>query len=166
MTHRIEMIDLIRGFSILLVILRHCAIHLPLDPSLLSLQWVKWLLCSGYYGVMVFFVVSGFLITTNCLRRWSKLQSINISQFYLMRFSRIIPCLAALLVVLSILHLIRLTGFTIKNTSLQQALFSALTFQINWLEAKIGYLPENWDVLWSLSVEEIFYIFLSINRKV
>lgn len=162
MTHRIEIIDFIRGFSILLVILRHCAIHLPIDPSLLSLQWVKWLLCSGYYGVMMFFVVSGFLITTNCLRRWNNLQSININQFYLMRFSRIIPCLAALLVVLSILHLIGLTGFTIKNTSLQQALFSALTFQINWLEAKIGYLPANWDVLWSLSVEEVFYIFFPI----
>jgi peptidoglycan/LPS O-acetylase OafA/YrhL len=34
-----------------------------------------------------------------------------------------------------------------------------LTFHINVLEASRGYLPGNWDVLWSLSVEELFYVF-------
>ena len=33
-----------------------------------------------------------------------------------------------------------------------------LTFRLNWLEAKIGYLPGAWDVLWSLCVEELFYL--------
>ncbi len=162
MTTRNEVIDFIRGLSILSVILLHCKIHLPVDPSLLSITWVKWLLGSGYYGVMIFFVVSGFLITSTCLQRWGKLQSINISQFYLMRFARIIPCFLALLAVLSLLDLIGLKGFTINNTSLLQALFSALTFQINWLEAKVGYLPASWNILWSLSVEEIFYLFLPL----
>ncbi|MDR3492136.1 MAG: acyltransferase [Gammaproteobacteria bacterium] len=162
MTNRNEVIDFIRGFSILSVILLHCKIHLKIDESLLSITWVKWLLSSGYYGVMSFFVVSGFLITSTCIRKWNKLQSINIGQFYLMRFSRIIPCLVALLTVLSFLHLIGIKKFIIQNTSLQQSLFSALTFQINWLEAKVGYLPANWDILWSLSVEEIFYLFFPL----
>ncbi len=162
MTNRNDVIDFIRGFSILSVILLHCKIHLGIDQSLLSATWVKWLLSSGYYGVMVFFVVSGFLITSTCIRKWNKLQLINLGQFYLMRFSRIIPCLVALLTVLSLLHLINVKGFIIQNASLQQALFSALTFQINWLEAKVGYLPANWDLLWSLSVEEVFYLFFPL----
>src|SRR5262249_14766966 len=31
-------------------------------------------------------------------------------------------------------------------------------FHINWLEARTGYLPASWDVLWSLSIEEVFYL--------
>jgi peptidoglycan/LPS O-acetylase OafA/YrhL len=45
---------------------------------------------------------------------------------------------------------------------LPRALFAALTFHINWLEARTGYLPANWDVLWSLSVEEVFYVFFPL----
>ena len=37
-------------------------------------------------------------------------------------------------------------------------LLAALTFHINVLEAHRGYLPANWDILWSLSVEEMFYL--------
>ena len=42
------------------------------------------------------------------------------------------------------------------------ALFAALTFHINVLEATHGYLPANWDILWSLSVEEVFYLFFPL----
>jgi peptidoglycan/LPS O-acetylase OafA/YrhL len=40
-----------------------------------------------------------------------------------------------------------------------RALAAALTFHVNVLEAHRGYLPGNWDILWSLSVEEMFYLF-------
>jgi peptidoglycan/LPS O-acetylase OafA/YrhL len=65
-------------------------------------------------------------------------------------------------VILSILHIARVKGFIITTTSLEQAIFSALTFHVNWLEAKTGYLPGAWDVLWSLSIEEIFYLFFPL----
>jgi peptidoglycan/LPS O-acetylase OafA/YrhL len=42
---------------------------------------------------------------------------------------------------------------------LGRALIAALTFHVNLLEARRGYLPANWDILWSLSVEEMFYLF-------
>jgi peptidoglycan/LPS O-acetylase OafA/YrhL len=45
---------------------------------------------------------------------------------------------------------------------LGRALLAAVTFHINVLEAHRGYLPANWDVLWSLSVEEMFYLFFPI----
>ena len=163
MTQRNQVIDLIRGFSILSVILIHCAIHLPIEQSLLSIVWVKILLRSGYYGVMVFFVVSGFLITSISIKRWDNLASINLYQFYKMRFARIMPCLFALFLISIPLHLMNVNGFVIQNTSLGQTLFAALTFQINRLVANVGYpFPANWDVLWSLSVEEVFYLIFPV----
>jgi peptidoglycan/LPS O-acetylase OafA/YrhL len=70
-----------------------------------------------------------------------------------------VPCLAALLVLLATLHLFHVPQFTInpQKTTLWRALLAAAGFHVNWLEAKVGYLPAAWDVLWSLSVEEVFY---------
>src|SRR5258708_6877368 len=45
-----------------------------------------------------------------------------------------------------------------KTGGLGRALVAALTFHVNVLEAHRGYLPGNWDILWSLSVEEVFYL--------
>ena len=49
-------------------------------------------------------------------------------------------------------------GFVVARTSLGRALFAALTFHLNQLEIAVGYLPAAWDVLWSLSLEEVFYL--------
>ena len=49
---------------------------------------------------------------------------------------------------------------------LGSALFAALTFQVNVLEASRGYLPANWDILWSLSVEEMFYLFFPLACRI
>ncbi|CZI43403.1 TPA: acyltransferase [Legionella pneumophila] len=164
--HRNDGIDALRGLSIISVILLHLYIRVPLDltsiDQIISLSITNILFRSGYYGVIVFFVISGFLITTTSLKRWEKLQSISYSQFYRMRFARIMPCLICLLMVLTLLDRLNITGFVIHTTSLSVAIFSALTFQINWLEAKTGYLPSNWDILWSLSVEEAFYVFFPL----
>jgi peptidoglycan/LPS O-acetylase OafA/YrhL len=115
---------------------------------------------SGYYAVITFFVISGFLITALSIRRWGQLGHIHIGRFYRMRAARILPCLLLLLPVLSVLHLSGAPEFTIRpdRASLGQALWSALAFHINWLEGHHGYLPGDWDILWSLSVEETFYL--------
>ncbi len=159
-------IDFLRGLSILLVILFHVYIRVPIDHTslgeLLPPQVINTLFKSGYYGVIIFFVISGFLITTSSIKKWGNLQNIRYDQFYLIRFARIVPCLIALLVILSFLHLVGMKDFVIQTTSLKHAVFSALTFHINWLEAKTGYLPGAWDVLWSLSVEEVFYLFFPL----
>ena len=144
-------IDFIRGLSIISVILLHVNILIPFERSsvgqLLSQQIYNIAFRSGYYGVIVFFVVSGFLITTSSIARWGNLSNIKPAQFYQIRFARIIPCLIGLLVILSVLHIANIEGFVITTTSLKQAIFSGLTFHINWLEAKTGYLPGSWDVL-------------------
>jgi peptidoglycan/LPS O-acetylase OafA/YrhL len=167
---RNEGIDMLRGFSILTVILLHCFIHMPFKQNLLPERLFNIIFRSGYYGVIIFFVISGFLITMTSLKKWGSLQNIRYEQFYQMRFARIIPCLFTFLLVLSLLDILGIPGFVIHTTSLSQAVFSALTFHINLLEANTGYLPGSWDVLWSLSVEEMFYLFfplvcLTIRKK-
>src|SRR5689334_22118730 len=109
---RINSIDFLRGLSILAVILLHIKINMPFDKSdmgqLLPSFISKILFGSGYYGVMVFFVISGFLITTSSIKRWGSIKNIRYDQFYLIRFARIMPCLMGLLLVLSILDIVGL----------------------------------------------------------
>jgi peptidoglycan/LPS O-acetylase OafA/YrhL len=161
--NRIDGIDVLRGLCILAVIFLHIDIRIPFTQSAVGahiprLAWSV-LFRSGHYGVVVFFVISGFLITNLSLKRWGALDQIQPIQFYGMRFARIVPCLIALLSLLSLLDILGLKGFVIdpSRTTLGRALWSAATFHLNWLEAKVGDLPGSWDVLWSLSVEEAFY---------
>lgn len=137
--------------------------HVPYTQGL-PRQLMSSLVWNGQFGVQIFFAISGFLITSTSLRRWSSLHEINIRAFYRMRFARIAPLLILLLVILCILHQFGVPGFVIsqKTGGLGRALLAALTFHINYLEASRGYLPGAWDILWSLSVEEIFYLFFPL----
>jgi len=165
---RVPGIDLLRGLCIVAVVLHHINLRIRFNESslgkLIGPAANRVLFWSGYYGVRVFFVISGFLIATWSLKRWGVLRNIGLRQFYLMRFARIMPCLLGLLALFAVLDLAGVPRFTInpEHTSLARALFAALTFHINWLEARTGYLPGGWDVLWSLSVEEVFYIFFPL----
>lgn len=167
-TQRFDGVDVLRGISIAAVVLHHCFIRFLLSGHSLRgvLPRFLWqvLFLNGGNGVTVFFAVSGFLITFTSLRRFGSLAALKSHIFYRIRFARIAPLLLVLLVVLSILHLLHVDAFYIspKRASLSQAVFAALTFHLNWLEAKRGYLPASWDVLWSLSIEEMFYLFFPI----
>jgi peptidoglycan/LPS O-acetylase OafA/YrhL len=161
---RLPGVDVLRGLAVLLVLLHH--IHLRFEfndydtdgwlPH--SLNEVFW--WSGYQAVIAFFVISGFLITRLSISRWGPLGHIHIGAFYALRVARILPCLLLLLLVLSALHLTGASNFAIppEVASLGRALLAALTFHINYLEGHHGYLPGGWDILWSLSIEETFYL--------
>lgn len=163
-TRRLESVDCLRGVCAFLVVIHHINLRIKFNKSffgaLLPDDLNRALFWTGSYSVKVFFVVSGFLITSTILARWGSLGKIDCRAFYRLRFARIAPCLLGLLAILSVLHLAGATGFAInpKRTTLPRALFAALTFHVNWLETKVGYLPANWDVLWSLSIEEAFYL--------
>jgi len=165
---RIDGIDILRGFAIFFVVMLHVHVHLVIDKVHyghgISKDLLRALVWNGQTGVQMFFAVSGFLITTTSLRRWGKLSRISLRGFYLMRFARIAPLLLALLAVLSALQWAGISGFVIppEQVGLGRALFAALTFHINVLSAHRGYLPGAWDILWSLSVEEMFYLFFPL----
>ncbi|MEQ1572487.1 MAG: acyltransferase, partial [Myxococcota bacterium] len=157
-------IDAWRGLSVALVVLHHVAIRLPLADSALAavvparaLSAANW---NGYEAVCVFFVISGFLITTHTLDRDGDARSVRPAPFWVRRFARIAPPLAVVVAVLSALHLAGVEHYVIQDPdqSLLGAIVSASTLWLNWYEGHTGYLPGGWDVLWSLSVEEVFYL--------
>ncbi len=163
-TPRFDGIDVLRGLSIFLVILLHISIRMngaghPFRNAMPPLLF-HFLFRNGNNGVTVFFAISGFLITLTSIRRFGGLRAMRPAVFYRIRFARIAPLLLLVLALLSALHLLHAEGFTIlpQRASLPRALFAALTFHLNYLEAVRGWLPANWDVLWSLSVEEMFYL--------
>jgi peptidoglycan/LPS O-acetylase OafA/YrhL len=94
---RLDGVDLLRGLAIFFVLMNHVNMRLLIAkipytakiPALLvpSLVW------NGQFGVQIFFAVSGFLITSTALRRWGSLSSVNVRDFYRLRFARIAPCL-------------------------------------------------------------------------
>ncbi len=162
---RLDGVDILRGLAIFFVLMNHVNMRLflakiPYTHGLPS-QLVSSLVWNGQHGVQIFFAVSGFLITSTSIRRWESLSRIGMRDFYALRFARIAPLLLLLLAVLCTLHAAGLKDFVVsdKTGGLGRALAAALTFHVNVLEAQRGYLPANWDVLWSLSVEEMFYLF-------
>jgi peptidoglycan/LPS O-acetylase OafA/YrhL len=114
---------------------------------------------NGYYGVTVLFVVSGFLITSHILRRYGEPSRVAVNEFYIMRFARIFPMLALTLVLLSVLAFCRVKYFSVGNvTDYLQIIGYVLTFRYNLYI--VG--PPPWTVLWSLSIEEAFYLIFQL----
>jgi peptidoglycan/LPS O-acetylase OafA/YrhL len=166
---RFDTIDLLRGVSIAAVVVLHIAIRfgfagVQLEP-VLGRPLYRVLALNGGNGVTVFFVISGFLITFTSIQRFGGLQNLRPGEFYRIRFARIAPLLLLLLAVLSALHLAGVPGFVIDSSrqGLGGALLSALTFTLNRYEAVHGYLPACWTVLWTLSIEEMFYLFFPLT---
>jgi len=160
------LIDLLRGWAVIAVVLLHIQIRVPFQGSdlagWLSKRAYNFLFWSGQQGVIVFFVISGFLITTVSLQRWGSLDRIVPGDFYRFRVARLAPCLLLFVALHAALQWAGVAGFAPEPGSeghLMLAVISALTFWLNWAEAMLGsYLPGGWDVLWSLSVEEAFYL--------
>jgi peptidoglycan/LPS O-acetylase OafA/YrhL len=157
-------IDLLRGISILLVVVHHLGLRLPLHKTDAA-QWLpvfllKGFIYNGYEAVFLFFVISGFLITRHVVERDASLAAIDWRAFYLRRVARIMPCLLALLAVLLACHVAGVPNYVFDKPgqSPAGATLSALTFTLNVYEGRNGWLPGGWDVLWSLSVEEVFYL--------
>ena len=155
--NRIDGVDCLRALAIFYVLLNHIGLqlifaHVPFRRHLPAML-VSALIWQGQRGVQIFFAVSGFLITSTTLRRGPSPARFRIRDFYLIRFARIAPLFLTLLVLLSILHLASVPHFVVpaRVGGLRSALVAALTFRVGLLEARRGYLPGNWDILWSLS---------------
>src|SRR3984957_7702778 len=157
-------IDALRGLSILLVVVHHIGIRVPLSQTLLARVLPHWLLqglnFNGSEAVIIFFVISGFLITRRSQERWGDLRGISLGDFYLLRMSRIVPLLLFVVAVLSVFDLLGIPRYVINKPgqSLGGAIASALGLYLNRYEGVHGYLPGGWDVIWSLSIEEVFYL--------
>ncbi len=120
-------------------------------------------LSGGYVGVDVFFVISGFLITSHLFREATKSGTISLAGFWARRIRRLLP--ASLLVLLvTLLGVFLWAPKSTWETAARQIGASALYVQ-NWALAgdAVDYSAQHNDAsavqhFWSLSVEEQFYV--------
>ena len=159
-------VDLLRGISIILVLLHHFALAYSLRDTAVSrvFGWtaVHAVTRNGNYGVTMFFVISGYLITSNAARRWGDFTHVGFRDFYVFRAARILPCLVLLLAIVNGVAAAGVTIFRNHPESGGPVSFwivdaAALGFWMNVLMARAGWLNYVLCVLWSLSVEEVFY---------
>jgi peptidoglycan/LPS O-acetylase OafA/YrhL len=169
LTRRSARIDFLRGIAIFAVLVLHYSLTYRLSDSplarLLPARLLAAAVSNGNYGVTVFFVISGFLITTNNLHRYQSLDRVRLSQFYAFRFARIIPPLILALAIIVTLGLLDVPSFNnsdggqqLPNSFFVVAILSVLTFWHNLLMQYVGYFNYCLNIYWSLSVEEVFYL--------
>ncbi|WP_285101200.1 acyltransferase family protein [Promicromonospora sp. MEB111] len=143
---RIPGLDGLRAVAVVAVVAFHLA------PA-----WVP----GGFLGVDVFFVVSGFLITTLLLREVAGTSWIRLPRFWVRRARRLLPALA--LVLVTSIPVARLVEPDL-TVGIGRQLLGAVTFSTNWVEIAAGtdYFdesqPELLRILWSLAIEEQFYL--------
>lgn len=166
-------IDFLRGVAILLVLLLHYALaygiaNCPLLP-LLGESALRAVLYNGNYGVTMFFVVSGYLITSMSLKRWGTPAGVDLRAFYTFRFARIVPCIVLALVIIVALGLLDVPYFRnsqrgepMPDSFFWVAALSVLTFWHNVLMQSAGWFNYCLNIYWSLSVEEVFYLALPV----
>lgn len=115
----------------------------------------------GFIGVDVFFVISGFLITSLLLREFQVTRHISLRDFWLRRARRLLPALALMVTVTAAAAGIIGQDATVGLTS---QLFGAATFSSNWVyiaqdtSYSATLTPALFANLWSLAVEEQFYL--------
>ena len=120
------------------------------------------LIRGGFLGVDIFFVLSGFLITTLLADEWARSRRISLASFYARRALRLIPALVALVVVcdLAVMVIARFYWqevFVPVVFAMAYASVAALLYMTNWVAASGQTL---WILghTWSLSIEEQFYL--------
>ena len=135
-------LDGLRGLSIIIVVLGH----------LIWADNLKFFI--GYFGVDIFFVISGFLITTLLLKEKVKTGAISLKNFYLRRVLRIMPLAYLYLLTLVILNAI----FKLNITS---GSFTTAALYLKNIPFKNS---QDWYTghFWSLSIEEQFYLMFPV----
>jgi peptidoglycan/LPS O-acetylase OafA/YrhL len=140
---KIPSLDGLRGVSFLIVFMAHAGLE-KIVP--------------GRLGVNIFFLLSGYLITTLMIRERQTTGWISLKLFYLRRSLRIFPpmyaIMAATLLYLWLVH--HLAGITFTGVCSQ-----AFYYQNYYFHGGKGLIP-GLGVLWSLAVEEHFYLFFPL----
>jgi peptidoglycan/LPS O-acetylase OafA/YrhL len=143
--NRVPSLDGLRAVSIALVILSHLlgTAGFPLGPRALGAAGDL-----GYLGVRVFFVISGYLITNLLIAEAAKTGSISLKGFYIRRAYRILP--AAYALIITIIVASQVSSLDVSGHDIA----AAATYTMNY------HYERSWELghLWSLSVEEQFYL--------
>ncbi len=140
-------LDGLRAVAVIAVILYHA-----------KFNWIR----GGFIGVEVFFVVSGFLITSLLIEEREKNGSISLKHFWIRRARRLLPALLTMLLAVSVWTLLFAKPM---GSQLRHDIVPALTYISNWWQiffTNVPYFspkdPPLLRHLWSLAVEEQWYL--------
>lgn len=138
----IPALDGVRALAFLLVYIFHCRV-----PGTMR---------SGFIGVDLFFVLSGFLITSLLLQEYRRSGSISLSSFYIRRALRLLP---AAFVMVAVFLLVSYFFFPWKRFVSNLEDSALMVFYVANLRPLFVNRPSNWLAhAWSLSLEEQFYL--------
>lgn len=146
----IPSLDGLRAFSILLVMVAHASWYWSQNVS--TNLVFRSVVGNGRNGVAVFFVISGFLITTLLRREFEKTGTVSLKHFYFRRSIRIFPAFYVFLAVMAVL-------WAVNYIPEQWPSFLAsltYTYALDPHAQDGGYFIAH---TWSLSIEELFYLF-------
>jgi peptidoglycan/LPS O-acetylase OafA/YrhL len=139
-TARRPHLDGVRGLAIALVVIAH----------------VLGFTGAGLVGVLVFFVLSGYLITGLLLREHERRGTLDLRQFYVRRGLRLLPALTVFLALFVLASLVVEVGLT--GAEVLRGVVMGLTYTTDFaLGLKLDYTPPLAH-LWTLAVEEHFYL--------
>ncbi len=139
-------LDGVRAFSVIAVILYHG-----------GFTWMS----GGFFGVEVFFVVSGFLITSLLIEERDRASRVDLWQFWIRRWRRLLPALFAMFVVVGVWAVF--WGSAEQHTQLRRDFPWGIFYLANWGQifsesAYFSGTPTLFRHLWSLAVEEQWYL--------
>ncbi|NLH66456.1 MAG: acyltransferase, partial [Candidatus Microthrix parvicella] len=141
-------LDGIRGLAVLTVVFFH-----------LELGWMR----GGYLGVDVFFVLSGFLISTLLIREWTKHGRIDLKGFWVRRARRLLPAMLVVLAAVAAFAVFLAQPEQLSDIRSQG--LASLFYVTNWARAaeKTSYFDtfaakSPLEHYWSLAIEEQFYV--------
>ncbi len=139
-------LDGVRAMSVIAVILYHA-----------GFSWMH----GGFFGVEVFFVVSGFLITSLLIEERDRTHRVNLWQFWVRRWRRLLPALFTMLLVIGVWAVF--WGSAEQHTQVRRDYPWGIFYLANWgqIFSKVAYFsgtPTLFRHLWSLAVEEQWYL--------
>ena len=141
-------LDGLRAIAVLLVVLIHVT-------GTFAPKWRERIVPGGFIGVDIFFVLSGFLITTLLLQEHRGANRIRIGNFYRATALRLLPVLFVFVAV----HTVYTYAIGINGHNERSALLSVVFYYSNWSSiTTVLTMPAGLAHVWSLAVEEQFYL--------
>lgn len=142
---RFAELDGLRALAVVAVILFHCELSGVFD--------------NGLYGVDMFFAISGFIITAMLAKEFRENGDFRFGAFYFRRLKRLLPPVLALLLLGGFTAFISHDAYHLFRTDVPAALAYVSNFwQIDQKQSYFDSAPRILRHLWSLSVEEQFYM--------
>lgn len=143
-------LDGLRAIAVLGIIIYH-----------LNKQW----LTGGFLGVDTFFVISGYLITSLLLKEYDDTGIVKLKSFWIRRLKRLLPAVIVLLMVVGTATLLLKSDNIIR---VKHDIIAAIFYVSNWwyIAKDVNYFEQFSFMplkhLWSLAIEEQFYIFFPV----